>query len=403
MKARVGLYWNGLWQGREAVKLKRGLAAAPLAILLLAACELGQPAIPEGAPAALQVTLYPSATPPATPAPEFTATPPPPTATPEPTPLPTPTPLPAHPLQIEAMRQRAYPGSDIVIEETLDRGSNYDRYIASYQSDGLKIYAMLTVPRGEKPATGWPVVVFNHGYIPPAQYRTTERYVAYVDAFARGGYIVFRPDYRGHGSSEGVASGGYGSPDYTVDVLNALGSIKRYADADADRVGMWGHSMGGQITLRAMVTVKDIKAGVIWAGVVAPYPDLVARWRRNSAGASAGSSAGPSSSDIPAGALRWRDALSITYGSPEDNPAFWASISPNSYLAEGVAPIQIHHGDADTTVPLAFSDTLARELEAAGQAREYYVYPGDNHNLSNNLSLALRRSVEFFDRHVKGG
>ena len=121
------------------------------------------------------------------------------------------------------MRKRDYPGSDIVIEQTLAPGANYYQYVVSYKSDGLKIYALMTVPMGQKPATGWPVVIFNHGYIPPAQYRTTERYVAYVAAFARSGYIVFKSDYRGHGDSEGRASGGYGSPDYTIDVLNAVG------------------------------------------------------------------------------------------------------------------------------------------------------------------------------------
>ncbi|NIO68452.1 MAG: hypothetical protein GTN71_05245, partial [Anaerolineae bacterium] len=141
-------------------------------------------------------TAVPTDTPTATP----TLTPNP-TATPTPTVTPTltPTPTPTHPLMIEVMRQQAYPGSEITIEETLDPGSNYDRYIASYLSEGLKIYALLTVPRGEKPESGWPVVLFNHGYIPPDQYRTTERYVAYVDAFARNGYIVFKSDYRGHG------------------------------------------------------------------------------------------------------------------------------------------------------------------------------------------------------------
>jgi hypothetical protein len=127
-----------------------------------------------------------------------------------------------HPLQIEVMRQQTYPGSAITFEETLAPGDNYSRYRVSYQSDGFKIYALMTVPTDPKPATGWPVIIFNHGYIPPAQYRTTERYVAYVDAIARSGYIVFKLDYRGHGSSEGTASGGYGSPDYTVDALNAL-------------------------------------------------------------------------------------------------------------------------------------------------------------------------------------
>ena len=93
----------------------------------------------------------------------------------------------------------------------------------------------------------------------------------YVDGFAHNGYIVFRADYRGHGSSEGEATGGYGSPAYTIDVLNALTAMKNYPGADPNRIGMWGHSMGGHITLRAMVTHGDIKAGVIWAGVVASY------------------------------------------------------------------------------------------------------------------------------------
>ena len=245
------------------------------------------------------------------------------------------------------------------------------------------------------------MVVFNHGYIPPAQYRTTERYVAYVDGFARNGYIVISPDYRGHGSSEGQA-GGYSPPDYTVDVLNALASIKRFHDADPDRIGMWGHSMGGYITLRSMVTSPDIKAGVIWAGVVASYPDMLTRWRRPGAGTSADAGAGAGVTGIPTAALRWRDRLTIEYGSPEDNPTFWASISPNSYLVEGVAPIQLHHGTADTDVPLAFSDTLAQQLKDAGQTHEYFTYEGDNHNLSNSLGLAIRRSVAFFDLHVKG-
>ena len=61
----------------------------------------------------------------------------------------------------------------------------------------------MTVPNGTKPATGWPVIVFNHGYITPEQYRTSERYVAQVDTIARNGYIVFKSDSRGQGSSEG--------------------------------------------------------------------------------------------------------------------------------------------------------------------------------------------------------
>ena len=72
------------------------------------------------------------------------------------------------------------------------------------------------------------MIIFNHGFIPPDVYRTTERYVAYVDWLARNGYIVLRSDYRGHDQSEGEARGAYGAPDYTVDVMNALASMEQY-------------------------------------------------------------------------------------------------------------------------------------------------------------------------------
>ncbi len=179
------------------------------------------------------------------------------------------------------MRQASYPGSEITIVEELRRGATYSRYYVYYLSEGLKIYALLTIPDGEMPVGGWPAIVFNHGYIPPDEYRTTERYIAYVDNLANHGYVVFRIDYRGHDQSEGIASGAYRHPGYTVDVLNAVASLKRFPQADPERIGMWGHSMGGYLTLRAMVISPDIKAGVIWAGVVGSYSDLLNRWRRS--------------------------------------------------------------------------------------------------------------------------
>jgi len=50
------------------------------------------------------------------------------------------------PLSIDYLRSRTYEGSDFVFEQTLDPGSNYNRYIVSYRSDGLKIYALMTIP-----------------------------------------------------------------------------------------------------------------------------------------------------------------------------------------------------------------------------------------------------------------
>jgi uncharacterized protein len=315
-----------------------------------------------------------------------------PSFTPTLTPLPSSTPTATlHPMTIASLRQGSYPGSDIVIEAELEPGVNYRRYYAYYLSEGLKIYALLTVPNGEMPESGWPAIVFNHGYISPRVYRTTERYIAYVDNLARSGYIVFRIDYRGHDQSEGSPSGAYSNTGYTIDVLNAFASLQRFPQADPGRIGMWGHSMGGYLTLRAMVVSPEIKAGVIWAGVVGSYPDLLTRWRRSRPTPTPG---GPPSSS-------WRSEWSMRYGSPEENPEFWSAISSNTYLTEISGPVQLHHGTADESVPTEFSQILYDQLLSAGKEAELYIYEGDNHNLSNYFSAAMQRTIEFYDRYLK--
>jgi dipeptidyl aminopeptidase/acylaminoacyl peptidase len=303
-----------------------------------------------------------------------------------------------NPLSIDYMRKQEYPGSDITIEQILPDGANYSRYIASYKSDGLKIFALLTVPKGEKPTTGWPVIIFNHGYIPPTQYRTTEKYIAYTDAFSQNGYIVFKSDYRGHGNSEGQPDYPEYSPAYTIDILNAISSIKKYKDADPNRIGMWGHSMGGTVTFRSLVVSKDIKVAEIWAGVVGTYQDLALNHHGSS------SRPYPSVSPNPGEPTRrpnGRTLLTQQYGDFIQNPQFWASIDPLSYIKDITAPIQIQHGTSDTEVPYVLSQKLDAALVNAGKIAEFYTYQGDDHNLSNNLTAALQRSVAFFDTYLK--
>ena len=299
---------------------------------------------------------------------------------------------------IEVMRAQSYPGSEITLEQTLNAGSNYTRAIVSYQSEDNRIDAYMTVPFGERPSTGWPVIIFNHGYIQPEIYNSTENYSSYTHAFARSGYVVFMSDYRGHGSSEGIAPGGYSNPSYTIDVLNGLNSIMGHPDVDEDRIGMWGHSMGGQITLRSMVISKDIKAGVIWGGVVASYSDMYYRWN--------GPRSGLQLTDTPIPtATPWRYAWSqdieAMFGLPDENPEFWASISPNSYLDEISGPVQLHHGSADDQVPVLLSELLYRELLAVGILTDIHIYKGDDHNISQNFELAMVYSLTFFDEYVK--
>lgn len=307
---------------------------------------------------------------------------------------PTPTVKNLNPLSLEYMRSQSYPGSAITIEQTLDPGSNYQQYIASYKSDGLKIYALLTIPDGKPSTGGWPAIVFNHGYIPPAQYTPTNRYIAYVAALARSGYVVFKPDYRGNGQSQGTAAGSYYSPGYTIDVLNALASIKKYPNVNPNRIGMWGHSMGGNITLRALEIAPDIKAAVIWGGVVGSYNDLMNNWQHRV-------TYRPPPSEL-ANRNSGRQNLIKKYGTPQQNPAFWNSIDPNYNVQFINTPVQLDQGLADEEVPAAFSLSLYDRLTKANKTVELYTYPGADHNISGpSFDLAMERTISFFDKYLK--
>lgn len=307
-----------------------------------------------------------------------------------------------NPLAIQSMREKSYPGSDIRIEQTLPDGKNYNQYLTSYMSDGLKIYALLTVPISDpqtgnqvKPKNGWPVIVFNHGYIAPRVYQTfptAGQYATYYPMFAKNGYIVFKPDYRGNGNSEGTPEGAYYSPAYAVDDLNALASIKKYKDSDPNRIGVWGHSMGGNITLRDLVIdSQDIKAAVIWGGVVGTYNQLL-NWHDPNYN--------PSAYELTL-RNKYRADLIKQYGTPQQNPAFWKSIDPTYFIKDVTTPIQLDVGGSDEEVPPAFSLTLRDKLLQAGKTVEYYEYPGSNHNITQNFDEAMRKSLVFFNKYLK--
>jgi len=53
-------------------------------------------------------------------------------------------------------------------------------------------------------------------------------------------------------------------------------------------------------------------------------------------------------------------------------------------------------------VPLLFSEILYEELLEAEKVVEMYTYEGDNHNISNSFSQAMRRTIEFYDLYLKG-
>lgn len=290
---------------------------------------------------------------------------------------------PRHPMDIELLRSQQYLGSELVIEQALTSTASAKQYIASYKSEGLKIYGLLTVPTAPKPASGFPAIIFIHGYIPPKQYSTIENYTSYQAVLTRNGFVTFKPDLRGHGKSEGQAVGAHFSEKYVVDTLNALASLKMHKDVDPNRMGYWGHSNGGEIGLRSLVITQDIKAASLWAGVVGSFEDMLETYNNKI----------PFLKDT-------QNSLVVENGLPSANPEFWQRIDPYFFLNYISAPVQLHHGTADASVPVELSARLKEELEKAGKSVEYYEYPGDDHNIIKNFGLAWKRTVEFFKKNL---
>jgi len=293
--------------------------------------------------------------------------------------------IPVSPMDIEALRARDYPASDLTIVETLDPGANYQRFIASYISDGNRIYGLLTIPDEQGPKGGYPTILFLHGFIPPETYVTTADYVASQDGLARSGFVTYKPDLRGHGRSEGTAVGAHFSEAYVVDTLNALSALEVFNEVNPNRIGVWGHSNGGLLGLRAIVITQKIKASVFWGGVVGSYEDMLETYY--------------SKIDF---LQRLAPKVIEEFGLPSENPDHWKRIDPFNYLDFISGPVQLQHGTSDSSVPVELSVSLYEALLEKGKAAELFQYPGADHNLYEaDFGAAMTRTVEFFKINLK--
>ncbi|MBI2012145.1 alpha/beta fold hydrolase [Candidatus Daviesbacteria bacterium] len=301
-------------------------------------------------------------------------------------------PVNSHPLMIEEMRKKHYEGGAIDLVEKVGDYDGFKSYIIAYPSENLRLFALMNVPTREVPEGGFPIIILNHGFISPRSYSTINSYKDDAKFYAQNGFVVIKPDYRGHDNSEGRDESGHYSPYYTYDVLNLVASIKKLALKtqsspltliNPEKIGMWGHSMGGQITLRSLVISSDIKAAVLFAGVVASAYDLYYSWPERFTKPIWASDSG-------------RQRLPQEFGTPKENPLFWDKVSAINYVDFVTAPIQIHHGEKDQVVPIEFSEKLLKILQEKGKQVEFFRYPGDDHGLSNNHDLFLQRTLEFF-------
>lgn len=295
-------------------------------------------------------------------------------------------------LTIPYLRSRDYQSSLGGLRE-VDRNAQFTSYLTDYQSDGLKINGLLTVPNGEQPEGGWPAVVFVHGYIPPDEYRTQEKYQDYVNYLARNVLVVFKIDLRGHGSSEGQSGGAYYSADYVIDTLNARAALASSDFVNGDAIGLWGHSMSGNVVLRSLAAQPEIRAAVVWAGAGFSYQDL------QEYGISDASYQRPPTTSPR---QQFRDNLFNTHGRFNPESDFWQQVAPTNYLGDLRGAVQLHHAVNDNVVDIDYSRNLDSLLDSANVEHQLFEYQDGGHNLTGSaFNTAMQRTTDFYLQHLR--
>lgn len=294
-------------------------------------------------------------------------------------------------LTIPYLRFRDYDSSLGELRE-FEKRPNYTSYVTNYNSDEYRVNGYLTIPNGEMPNGGWPAIVFVHGYIPPTIYETTKNYVNYADYFARNGFVVFKIDLRGHGDSEGEAMGAYYSGDYVIDTLNAYSALEKAEFVNPKNIGLWGHSMAGNVTFRSVVASQDIPAIVIWAGAVYTYEDM------KEFGIDDNSYRPPVDDSAR---RRYREELNNRYGTFDKNSDYWKKVVPTNYLQGVSSNLLLLHAIDDSVVNVEYSRNLVNLLEASEIKSELIEFKTGGHNIiSPSYENAMDKSLNFFKTYL---
>jgi dipeptidyl aminopeptidase/acylaminoacyl peptidase len=292
------------------------------------------------------------------------------------------------PYTIAGLRARTYGGEgQIEIVRVLEQTASFTRYMFVYPSDGLRITGMLNRPKGDGP---FPVVILNHGYYPLDVYQTGNGSKVAADYLAARGFLTLAPDFRSHAGSDDAPN--LFRAGHVIDTLNLIPLAQKLPEAQPGQVGMWGHSNGGAITAKAIVVSDQIAAAVIYSpassNIVEDYQFRVGRSR-----ARAGQP--HPRGGIASGAIEFP----VT---PEQAPELYERLSPLPYLDYVQAPVQIHWGTADETVPYKWPGDLLKGLQDADKQVEYFEYQRQPHSFQGAANqLYLRRIAEFFGQYLR--
>jgi dipeptidyl-peptidase 4 len=255
------------------------------------------------------------------------------------------------------------------------RRSRVERIAFTNEEDGATIHAKTIFPADFDPAKKYPVVLSciyaGQGKEFFGRYQVLDNYMA-----NEMGYIVVGIDLR--------ASAGHGRDFYfgyhkklglidAGECVSCAKYLKTLPYVDAERIGLWGGSYGGFLTLMAMCNHPGVfHTGVSWK----PVTD----WRNY-----------------------WDGYTCPRLGRPQDDPEVFRATSP-VFHADGLQDnLLIIHGLQDDNVLFQDAAWMIQKLIEAKKYFDLMIYPRDDHGLylrRESLPDCMERIAAYFEEHM---
>ena len=258
-----------------------------------------------------------------------------------------------------------------------------------WTNDNFQVQGWLIGPlRGTGGSDKHPLIVVVHGG-PSSAYMP--HYIAaggqhgtdfdFVHDLVERGYFFFYPNPRGsYGQGEAFTRANvrdFGGGDLR-DILAGTDAVERIAPVDDARLGMYGHSYGGWMTMWANTQTRRFKAMVAGAGI--------ANWT---------SYYGQNGID------QWM--LPFFGATLYADPAIYRAASPIEFIKQAKTPTLLYVGERDVECPAPQSLEYWHALKALGTPTQLFIYAGEGHRFRDPTHLQDLRShvIDWFARHLQ--
>ena len=271
-----------------------------------------------------------------------------------------PDPNPDQPLRkysIQNLQNYPFQLSEVNLEKVLEKHPTFTAYLFSYKTLGKKMTGQINIPTGD-PDKEYPIIVMVRGYVEAEEFRTGMGTSPVAAEFASAGYVTVAPDFLGFGGSDHAGPGWEERFEKPVTVIELIKSLRMHSQLtfketsvkiNPQKMGIWAHSNGGQITLTTLEALGEPIPTSVWAPVTAPFPYSVLYY----------------SDEMEDGGASMRSAVAgfeSVYNSQE--------YSLTQHLARLRGPIQLHQGTADDSVPQKWSDEFVKKINEENERRK---------------------------------